>query len=59
MSGISIEQIALLMGHTNGNVPNIQMTQRYIVGKTSIDDKVYALFGTYRKNEPVYEWNDM
>ena len=35
------------MGHTNGNVPNITMTQRYIVGKMSIDSSVMKVFGAY------------
>lgn len=43
--GVSLEQIALLMGHMSGNVPNITMTQRYIVGKMRIDAAVFKLFG--------------
>lgn len=42
--GVSLEQIALMMGHMNGNTPNIAMTQRYIVGKLTIDSSVIALF---------------
>lgn len=45
--GIPIEQIALLMGHMNGNTPNTQMTQRYIVGKMAIDNNVMRVFGAY------------
>lgn len=45
--GIPMEQIALLMGHMNGNTPNVQMTQRYIVGKMSIDSEVLRVFGVY------------
>lgn len=43
--GVSIEQISLMMGHMCGNVPNIQMTQRYIVGKMKLDYKVIKIFG--------------
>lgn len=43
--GVSIEQISLMMGHMCGNVPNIQMTQRYIVGKMKLDYSVIKLFG--------------
>ena len=42
--GVSLEQIALLMGHMTGNVPNITMTQRYIVGKMKIDASVFKIF---------------
>lgn len=56
--GVSIEQIALLMGHMSGNVPNVSMTQHYIVGKMSIDSKVFELFGAYEKNEPVSDWDE-
>lgn len=47
LKGIPIEQISLLMGHTNGNVANTAMTQRYIVGKMSIDSNVMKVFGAY------------
>lgn len=47
LKGIAVEQIALMMGHMNGNVPNITMTQRYIVGKLQIDSKVMEVFGAY------------
>lgn len=43
--GVSLEQIALMMGHMNGNTPNIEMTQRYIVGKMTISADVLRLFG--------------
>lgn len=46
LKGVSIEQISLMMGHMNGNVPNIQMTQRYIVGKMKLDYSVFKVFGT-------------
>lgn len=42
--GVPLEQIALLMGHMKGNMPNISTTQRYIVGKMNIDQKVKRLF---------------
>lgn len=45
--GVSIEQIALMMGHMSGNTPNIGMTQRYIVGKMQINSDVLRLFGVY------------
>lgn len=45
--GVSVEQIALMMGHMSGNMPNIEMTQRYIVGKMKIDGQVLKLFGVY------------
>ena len=42
--GVALEQIALLMGHMSGNIPNISMTQRYIVGKMKIDPSVFRIF---------------
>lgn len=42
--GVSLEQIAMMMGHMAGNVPNVTMTQRYIVGSLKIDAKVIAMF---------------
>ena len=45
--GAPLEQISLLMGHMNGNVANIAMTQRYIVGKMHIDSNVLKMFGAY------------
>lgn len=44
LSGVSLEQIALMMGHTKGNMPNIDMTQRYIVGKMRLDARVFEYF---------------
>lgn len=44
--GVSIEQIAMMMGHMSGNMPNVQMTQKYIVGKPDLDYKVFRIFGT-------------
>ena len=49
--GIPVEQISLLMGHMSGNTPNIQMTQRYIVGKMRIDSNVLKVFGAYDEYE--------
>lgn len=46
LKGVSIEQISLMMGHMSGNVPNISMTQGYIVGKMKLDSKVFDVFGT-------------
>lgn len=45
--GVSLEQIAVMMGHTSHGKPNIQMTQRYIVAKTVIDSETMKLFGVY------------
>lgn len=45
--GISIEQIAVMMGHTTAGKPNIMMTQRYIVGKTEINSDTLRVFGVY------------
>lgn len=44
LRGVSIEQIALMMGHMTGNIPNTAMTQRYIVGKMKLDTKVFQYF---------------
>lgn len=56
--GIALEQISLMMGHMNGNVPNIAMTQRYIVGKMQLDAKVFDLFGAYDKDEPIGDYDE-
>lgn len=56
--GVSLEQIALMMGHMNGNVPNINMTQRYIVGKMALDSKVFDVFGLYARNEPMSDYDE-
>lgn len=53
--GISIEQIALMMGHLSGNTPNVQMTQKYIVGKFKLDSKVFRVFGTDDAQPEAYE----
>lgn len=45
--GVPVEQIAIMMGHANGGKPNIEMTQRYIVGKTNIDTRTLRVFGIY------------
>lgn len=42
--GVTLEQIALMMGHMNGNVPNIEMTKRYVCEKLEIDRKVLKFF---------------
>lgn len=42
--GVPLEQISLLMGHMKGNMPNINTTQRYIVGKLRIDQSVKLIF---------------
>ncbi len=54
--GVSLEQIAILMGHFTGNTPNVTMTQRYIVGKIKIDASVYHIFQTrdYQRHYPMY-----
>ena len=48
--GVPLEQIAVMMGHTSNGMPNIQMTQRYIVGKTEIDSNTLRLFGVYEED---------
>ena len=53
--GIPVEQISLLMGHMSGNVPNTDMTQRYIVGKMELDKNVMRVFGLYDGNEEETE----
>ena len=40
-----------MMGHTSNGKTNIQMTQRYIVGKTEIDSNTLKLFGVYDKDD--------
>lgn len=45
--GVPLEQIAVMMRHTCNGRPNIQMTRRYIVGKTEIDSNTLRLFGVY------------
>lgn len=41
---IPLEQIAIMMGHMSGNVPNISMTQRYIVGRISLSPDAFRAF---------------
>ena len=43
------------MGHMSGNVPNTDMTQRYIVGKMELDKNVMRVFGLYDGNEEETE----
>lgn len=40
-----------MMGHLSNGKPNIQMTMRYIVGKTEIDSNTLKLFGVYDKDD--------
>ncbi len=44
VKGVPMEQIAIMMGHMSGNVPNIEITRRYICEKLEIDKKVLAFF---------------
>lgn len=44
LKGVAIEQIAMMMGHMSGNVPNIAMTQRYIMGRLSLSPEAFAAF---------------
>lgn len=44
LKGVTLEQIALLMGHMNGNIPNISMTKRYVCEKMKIDKQVLRFF---------------
>lgn len=44
LKGCPLEQISLMMGHVNGNVPNISMTAGYICAKKKINKSVLALF---------------
>ncbi len=56
--GVPLEQIALMMGHMNGNTPNIQMTQHYIVGKPEIDSSTLKYFGVYDADYPKIKDDD-
>mgnify|MGYP003447138714 FL=1 len=58
LMGVSIEQISLMMGHMDKNVPNIMMTNRYICGKLSLDNKVFNVFTKYELGEPVDDYDD-
>ena len=53
--GVPVEQIAVMMGHTSNGKPNIQMTMRYIVGKTEIDSNTLRIFGVYDKDDEGFE----
>lgn len=44
LKGCPLEQIALMMGHVSGNVPNITMTANYICDRKKISKSVLALF---------------
>lgn len=44
LRGCPLEQIALMMGHVNGNTPNITMTANYICDRKKISKSVLALF---------------
>lgn len=44
LRGCPLEQIALMMGHVNGNTPNVAMTSGYICEKSKINKSVLALF---------------
>lgn len=44
LKGCPLEQIAIMMGHVNGNVPNITMTAGYICDRKKISKSVLALF---------------
>lgn len=44
LKGCPIEQIALMMGHVNGTLPNITMTANYICEKRKISKSVIAMF---------------
>lgn len=44
LKGCPLEQIAIMMGHVNGNTPNIAMTAGYICEKSKISKGVLALF---------------
>lgn len=44
LKGCQIEQIAQMMGHMNGNVPNISMTAGYILAQRHITKSTYNYF---------------
>lgn len=44
LKGCPLEQIALMMGHMTGNVPNVSMTAGYICAKKKINKSVLELF---------------
>ena len=45
LKGCPLEQIAIMMGHVSGNVPNINMTAGYICERKKISKSVLAMFG--------------
>lgn len=44
LKGCPLDQIALMMGHMNGNVPNVTMTAGYIRERKKISKAVLAIF---------------
>lgn len=44
LRGCPLEQIAIMMGHVSGNVPNITMTAGYICDRKRINKSVITLF---------------
>lgn len=44
LKGCPLEQIAIMMGHVSGNVPNVAMTAGYICARKKINKGVLALF---------------
>lgn len=44
LKGCQIEQIAQMMGHMSGNVPNITMTAGYILAQRKISKTTYSYF---------------
>lgn len=44
LKGCNIEQIAEMMGHMNGNVPNISMTANYICARRPMSRSTISLF---------------
>lgn len=44
LRGCPLEQIALMMGHVSGNVPNISMTANYVCDRKKISKSVISLF---------------
>lgn len=44
LRGCPMEQIAIMMGHVNGNTPNVAMTAGYICARKKISKGVLAMF---------------
>lgn len=44
LSGVGIEDISMMVGHTNGGKPNIEMTYGYICQSKKVGSKIFALF---------------